>query len=39
MMLVFKKAASEEVFCSLYARLISNLSGKYPQLLSEMKIL
>jgi hypothetical protein len=39
MLLVFKKAASEEVFCSLYARLISNLSRKYPQLLLEMKTL
>jgi len=39
MLLVFKKAASEEVFCPLYAKLISNLRHKYPQLLSEMRVL
>ena len=36
MKLVFEKAASEEVFCPLYARLLSELSADYPVLLSEM---
>ncbi len=36
MKLVFEKAASEEVFCPLYARLLSELSARYPILLSEM---
>lgn len=36
MKLVFEKAASEEVFCPLYAKLLSELSAKYPILLSEM---
>ena len=39
MMLVFRKAAAEEVFCPLYAKLISNLSEKYPQLRDEMMVL
>jgi hypothetical protein len=36
MKLVFEKAASEEVFCPLYARLLSELSTSYPVLLTEM---
>jgi len=39
MMLVFKKAAAEEVFCPLYAKLLSNLSKKYVQLLVELNVL
>ena len=36
MKLVFEKAASEEIFCPLYAKLISELSAEYPVLLTEM---
>ena len=36
MKLVFEKAASEEVFCPLYAKLLSELSIQYPVLLTEM---
>ena len=36
MKLVFEKAASEEIFCPLYAKLLSELSIRYPILLSEM---
>jgi len=36
MKLVFEKAASEEIFCPLYAKLLSELSLQYPVLLSEM---
>lgn len=36
MKLVFQKAASEEVFCPLYAKLLSELSTRYPVLLTEM---
>lgn len=36
MNIVFEKAASEEIFCPLYARLLSELSAQYPILLSEM---
>ena len=36
MNIVFEKAASEEIFCPLYARLLSELSTQYPVLLSEM---
>jgi hypothetical protein len=36
MKLVFEKAACEEVFCPLYAKLLSELSAKYPILLTEM---
>ena len=36
MKLVFEKAASEEIFCPLYAKLISELSQAYPILLTEM---
>lgn len=37
MKLLFEKAASEEMFCPLYAKLLSELSSKYPILLDEMK--
>lgn len=36
MKLVFEKAASEEMFCPLYAKLLSELSSRYPILLTEM---
>lgn len=36
MVLVFKKAASEEIFCPLYAKLLSEISEKYPIILDEM---
>lgn len=36
MKLVFEKAASEEIFCPLYAKLLSELSEQYPILLQEM---
>jgi hypothetical protein len=36
MKLVFEKAASEEMFCPLYAKLLSELSIRYPVLLTEM---
>jgi hypothetical protein len=36
MKLVFEKAASEEIFCPLYAKLLSELSSRYPLLLTEM---
>jgi len=36
MKLVFEKAASEEMFCPLYAKLLSELSSCYPVLLTEM---
>lgn len=36
MRLVFKKAASEEIFCPLYARLLSEISSKYTVILEEM---
>jgi hypothetical protein len=37
MKLVFEKAASEEIFCPLYAKLLSELSLQYPVLLTEMQ--
>jgi len=37
MMLVFKKAASEEVYCPLYAKLLAEISGRYSVILEEMK--
>lgn len=37
MMLVFKKAASEEVYCALYAKLLAEISGRYQVILEEMK--
>ena len=39
MRLVFKKAASEEIFCPLYARLLSEISSKYTVILEEMNLL
>lgn len=39
MLLVFQKAAGEEFFCPLYAKLLSELSSKYTILLSEMATL
>ena len=39
MLLVFQKAATEEFFCPLYAKLLSELSSKYNILLEEMAIL
>jgi hypothetical protein len=37
MMLVFKKAASEEVYCALYAKLLAEISSRYSVILEEMK--
>lgn len=39
MLLVFKKAASEEVFCALYAKLVAELSVKYKVILEVMHTL
>ena len=39
MRLVFKKAASEEIFCPLYAKLLSEISSKYTVILEEMNLL
>ena len=39
MLMVFKKAASEEVYCSLYARLLAEISTRYTVILEEMHIL
>ena len=36
MLLVFKKAASEENFCSLYAKLLAEISVRYKVILEEM---
>jgi hypothetical protein len=36
MRLVFQKATVEEIFCPLYAKLLSELSIRYPVLLTEM---
>jgi hypothetical protein len=36
MRIVFQKAASEEIFCPLYAKLLSELSAGFPVLLDEM---
>lgn len=36
MKLVFRKAAAEETFCPLYAKLLSELTTLYPFLLNEM---
>ena len=35
-MLVFKKAASEEVYCALYAKLLAEISSRYSVVLEEM---
>jgi hypothetical protein len=39
MKLVFTKAAAEETFCPLYAKLLKELSAKFPFLLKEMDTL
>lgn len=39
MRLVFRKAASEEIFCPLYARLLAEISSKYTVILEEMNTL
>ena len=39
MRLVFKKAAIEEIFCPLYAKLLSEISAKYSVILDEMHTL
>lgn len=36
MMLVFRKAASEEFYCPLYAKLLAEISGRYTVILEEM---
>lgn len=36
MNLVFKKAASEEIFCPLYAKLLGEISVEFPIILDEM---
>jgi hypothetical protein len=36
MRMVFKKAASEEIYCSLYAKLLSEISSRYKVILEEM---
>ncbi len=36
MLLVFKKAAAEETFCPLYAKLLSEISQRYKVILEEM---
>jgi len=36
MLMVFKKAASEDVYCSLYAKLLSEISVRYSVILEEM---
>jgi hypothetical protein len=39
MLLVFKKAAAEPIYCGLYARMISELSAEYEILRNELKVL
>ena len=39
MKLVFKKAAIEEIFCPLYAKLLCEISGRYTVILQEMNYL
>ena len=39
MKLIFKKAASEQMFCALYARLICELSSQYTSLQKEFEVL
>jgi len=36
MLLVFKKAAAEEIYCGLYAKLLSEISERYAVILVEM---
>jgi hypothetical protein len=37
MLLVFKKAAAEEIYCGLYAKLLSEISVRYSVIISEMQ--
>ena len=37
MTMVFKKAASEEVYCPLYAKLLAEISSRYSVILEEMQ--
>lgn len=37
MQLVFKKAATEEVYCPLYAKLLADISSRYKVILEEMQ--
>ncbi len=37
MRLVFRKAATEDIFCPLYAKLLTEISSKYSVILEEMK--
>ena len=37
MLLVFKKAAAEEIYCGLYAKLLSEISARYSVILTEMQ--
>jgi len=37
MLLVFKKAASEEIYCALYAKLLAEISVRYKVILEEMQ--
>ena len=39
MKLVFKKAATEEIFCPLYAKLLCEISARYTVILQEMNFL
>jgi hypothetical protein len=39
MMMVFKKAAAEEVYCALYAKLLAEISTRYKVILEEMHTL
>lgn len=39
MRLVFRKAAAEEIFCPLYAKLLAEISEKYKVILEEMSVL
>jgi hypothetical protein len=39
MRLVFRKAAIEEMFCPLYAKLLCEISGRYQVILQEMSLL
>ena len=39
MKLVFKKAALEEIFCPLYAKLLCEISSRYTVILQEMNLL
>lgn len=37
MLMVFKKAAAEENYCALYAKLLAEISGRYSVILEEMR--